>query len=134
MQTDCLHYSTKPNTLAIAADVNTAMMGVTLSIVLSVIVYRHGIISFITISFNSENNIHTIYDILTYSIQNPNASDFESKKKRIDEIGRELYADGGTDAMENIFYSIEFRIKEEIGKDARPYRSWWNSISPEWKY
>jgi hypothetical protein len=24
--------------------------------------------------------------------------------------------------MENMFYSIEFRIKEEIGKDAKPYR------------
>jgi hypothetical protein len=28
----------------------------------------------------------------------------------------ELYADGGVDAMENIFYPIEFRVKEEIGK------------------
>ncbi|MFL6400525.1 MAG: hypothetical protein ACJ72J_13225 [Nitrososphaeraceae archaeon] len=35
-----------------------------------------------------------LYDILTYNIQNPNASDFESKKKRIEDIGRELYADG----------------------------------------
>jgi hypothetical protein len=75
-----------------------------------------------------------LYDALTYSIQNPNASDFGSKKKRIEEIVRELYDDGGTDAMENMFYSIEFRIKEEIGKDAEPYRSWWNNISPEWKY
>jgi hypothetical protein len=75
-----------------------------------------------------------LYDILTYNIQNPNASDFESKKKRIEDIGRELYADGGTDAMENMFYSIEFRVKEEIGKDAKPYRSWSNDISPEWKY
>ena len=32
----------------------------------------------------------------------------------------ELCADGGVDAMENMFYSIEFRIKEEIGKDAKP--------------
>ncbi|MDP9304770.1 MAG: hypothetical protein M3O68_00300 [Thermoproteota archaeon] len=38
------------------------------------------------------------------------------------------------DAMENIFYSIEFRIKNEIGKDAKPYRSWWNSITDEWNY
>jgi hypothetical protein len=45
-----------------------------------------------------------------------------------------LYTDGGTDAMENMFYSIEFRIKEEIGKDAKQYRSWWNNITPEWKY
>jgi hypothetical protein len=56
---------------------------------------------------------------------------FESKKKRMEEIGRELYDDGGTDAMENMFYSIEFSIKDEIARDARPYRSWWNNISPE---
>src|ERR687896_20476 len=56
-----------------------------------------------------------VYDIITYCIQNPNASDFESKKHRVQEIGMELYADGGVDAMENIFYPIEFRIKEEIG-------------------
>lgn len=37
--------------------------------------------------------------------------------------------------MENIFCPIEFRIKEEIGEDARPYHSWWNDISrEEWKY
>ncbi len=65
-----------------------------------------------------------LYDILTYNIQNSNAPDFESKKKRIEEIGKELYDDGGTDAMENMFYSIEFRIKDEIGRDAKPYRSW----------
>ena len=74
-----------------------------------------------------------LYDILTYNMQNSNASDFESKKKRIEDIGRELYADGGVDAMENMFYSIEYRIKDEISKDAKPYRSWWNNISPEWK-
>jgi len=52
----------------------------------------------------------------------------------MEEIGRELYTDGGVDAMENIFYPIEFRIKEEIGNDAKPYRSWWNNITEEWKY
>ena len=35
--------------------------------------------------------------------------------------------------MENMFYSIEFRIKEEIDKDAKPYRAWWTNISGEWK-
>ena len=75
-----------------------------------------------------------LYDILTYCIQNPSGSDFEIKKHRAKEIGCDLYADGGLDAMENMFYSIEFRIKEEIGKDAKPYRSWWNNISEEWKY
>jgi hypothetical protein len=63
-----------------------------------------------------------LYDLVTYCIQNPNASDFESKKHRVQEIGKELH-------------TIKFRIKEEIGKDARLYRSWWNDISKEeWKY
>jgi len=56
-----------------------------------------------------------LYDILIYCLQNPDASDFEGKKQRVSTIGKELYGDGGTDAMENMFYSIEFRIKEEIG-------------------
>ena len=75
-----------------------------------------------------------LYDLLTYCEQNPDASDLDLKKQRVEEIGKELYADGGTDAMENIFYSIEFRIKEEIKKDAKPYRLWWNNISEQWKY
>jgi hypothetical protein len=74
------------------------------------------------------------YDILTYCIENPNASDLESRKQRISMIGKELHADGGADAMENIFYSIESRIKDELGRDAKQYRSWWNNISDEWKY
>jgi hypothetical protein len=65
---------------------------------------------------------------------NPNASDFEAKKQRVEEIGKELYTDGGVYAMENIFYPIEFRVKEEIGKDAKLYRFWWNNITEEWKY
>jgi hypothetical protein len=58
----------------------------------------------------------------------------KKKKQRAFTIGKELYSDGGIDAMENMFYSIEFRIKDEIGMDAKPYRSWWNNISSEWKY
>lgn len=50
------------------------------------------------------------------------------------EIGRELYADSGADTLENMFFSIEHRIKEEIGRDARPCRVWWNDIGTEWKY
>ena len=75
-----------------------------------------------------------LYDLLTYCIQNPNASDFETKKQRIQEIGNELQTDGGYDAMENMFYSIEIRIREEINKDAKPYRSWWNGITADWSY
>jgi hypothetical protein len=57
-----------------------------------------------------------LYDLLTDCIQNPNGSDFESKKQRVEEIGKELYADGGVNAMENIFYPIEFRIKRRNSK------------------
>jgi len=74
-----------------------------------------------------------LYDLLTYCIQNPQAPDFAGKKGRVQEIGRELYADGGTDALENMFFSIEDRVKEEIGSDAKPYRVWWNGIAGEWK-
>ncbi len=75
-----------------------------------------------------------LYDLITYCIENPKASDFATKKERVQEIGGELYADGGTDALENMFFSIEHRIKEEIDRDAKPYRVWWNGISNEWKY
>ena len=75
-----------------------------------------------------------LYDILTYCIQNPKAFDSEAKKQRVFMIGKELHNDGGIDAMENMFYSIEFRVKEEIDKEAKPYRSWWNDISDEWRY
>lgn len=75
-----------------------------------------------------------LYDLLTYCIQKPDAADLPDKKARVHEIGKELYADGGTDALENMFFSIEHRVKEEIGREAKPYRSWWNDIAGEWKY
>jgi len=76
-----------------------------------------------------------LYDLITYCIQNStNATDYKSKKDRIEAIGKELFSDGGTDAMENMFFAIQNRIKEEIQKDANPYRSLWNNISDDWKY
>jgi hypothetical protein len=75
-----------------------------------------------------------LYDLLIFCIQNSQSPELGSKKGRVQEIGRELYADGGADALENMFFSIEHRVKEEIGRDAKPYRAWWNGISSEWKY
>lgn len=72
-------------------------------------------------------------DLLTYCLQNQ-GSDVNEKKKRITEIGKELFADGGVDAMENMFFALENRIKEEIGKDPKPFRALWNGNSDEWKY
>ena len=69
-----------------------------------------------------------------YCILNPNTTDFNSKRNRIEEIGRELSSVVGVDAMENMFYSLEFRIKDEIGHDVKSYRSWWNGITVDWKY
>jgi hypothetical protein len=75
-----------------------------------------------------------LYDLLTYCIQNRQAPEFAHKKCRVQEIGRELYADSGADALENMFFSIERGVKEEMGQEVRPYRAWWNGITAEWKY
>lgn len=75
-----------------------------------------------------------LYDLLTFCIQNSESPQVGDKKQRVQEIGRELFADGGVDALENMFFSIEHRIKDEISSDARPYRAWWNGISNEWSY
>ncbi|VVC05409.1 Uncharacterised protein [uncultured archaeon] len=74
------------------------------------------------------------YDLITFCIQNPNSQDYVSKKERIHEIGQELFSNGGVDAMENMYFAIQNRIKEEIQKDTGPYRPWWNNITEEWQY
>ena len=68
-----------------------------------------------------------LIDLITFCFQNPNSN-------RITEIGKELFSDAGTDGMENMFFAIENRIKEEIGEDAKSFRSLWNGNSSEWKY
>jgi len=73
-------------------------------------------------------------DLLTYCLQNPDSSEINEKKKRVKEIGKELFADGGVDAMENMFFALENRIKEEIGKAPKPFRALWNGNSNEWNY
>ena len=73
-------------------------------------------------------------DLLTFCLQNPDSSEVSQKKDRIQEIGKELHSDGGVDALENMYFALENRIKEEIGKDPRPFRSLWNGNSPEWNY
>jgi hypothetical protein len=75
-----------------------------------------------------------LFDLFTFCIKEPDSPDLPAKRKRAEEIGRELHTDGGTDALENMFFALENRIKEEIGADPRPYRAWWNGISADWKY
>ena len=73
-------------------------------------------------------------DLVTFCLQNPESSEVESKKKRMSEVGQELYSDGGLDALENFFFVIRNRVKEEIGKDPEPFRSTWNDLDDNWKY
>ncbi len=75
-----------------------------------------------------------LIDLITFCLQNPHSNEVDEKKKRISEIGRELFDDGGLDAMENFFFVINNRIKEEIGKDPKPFRSLWNDIDDGWKF
>lgn len=73
-------------------------------------------------------------DLATFCLQYPDSEQVRAKKERIAEIGKELFLDGGVDALENMFFALENRIKEEIGKDPRPLRSLWNGNTPEWNY
>ena len=74
-------------------------------------------------------------DLLTFCLQNdPEAKQNPQKKQRVQEIGTELFSDGVVDAMENMYFAIEQRIIEEIKKDPKTYRSWWNNITETWKY
>ena len=75
-----------------------------------------------------------LIDLITFCLQNPHSNEVAEKKKRISEIGKELFDDGGLDAMENFFFVINNRIKEEIGKDPKPFRSLWNDIDDGWKF
>jgi len=73
-------------------------------------------------------------DLVTFCLQTPDSSEIENKKKRMSEIGQELYSDGGLDALENFFFVIKNRVTEEIGKDPEPFRSTWNGLDENWKY
>jgi|TARA_B100001105_G_scaffold41424_1_gene30105 hypothetical protein len=75
-----------------------------------------------------------LIDLFTFCLQNPDSPEVEEKKTRVREIGRELFDDGGVDALENFFFAISNRIQGEIEKDPAPFRSLWNGLSDEWKY
>jgi len=75
-----------------------------------------------------------LIDLMTFCLQNPESNEITIKKKRIAEIGKELFLDGGLDALENFFFSIKNRIIGEIEKDPSPLRPLWNGLTPEWEY
>ena len=75
-----------------------------------------------------------LIDLMTFWLQNPDSAEVQDKKKRISEIGEELYNDGGADALENFFFALKNRITEEIGKDPSIFRPLWNGMTDEWNY
>ena len=75
-----------------------------------------------------------LIDLFTFCLQNPDSPEVEEKKMRAKEIGKELFDDGGVNALENFFFAISNRIQGEIEKDPAPFRSLWNGLSDEWKY
>jgi len=58
-----------------------------------------------------------LIDLMTFCLQNPDSTNVSEKHKRITEIGHELYADGGVDALENFFFVLKNRIIQEIEKE-----------------
>ena len=75
-----------------------------------------------------------LIDLMTFCLQNPDSSEILEKKNRIAEIGREIYQDGGIDALENFFFVLKNRIVQEIEKDPSPLRPLWNGLTDEWHY
>ena len=75
-----------------------------------------------------------LIDLFTFCLQNPDSPEVTEKKIRIKEIGKELFDDGGVDALENFFFAISNRIEGEINKSPTPFRPLWNGLSDEWKY
>ena len=75
-----------------------------------------------------------LMDLMTFCLENPDSSEISEKQKRITEIGKEIYFDGGADALENFFFALQNRILQEIEKDPSALRSLWNGITDEWQY
>jgi len=75
-----------------------------------------------------------LIDLMTFCLQNPESGEVEEKKQRITEIGKELYADGGVDALENFFFVIKNRIEGEINQDPSPFKTLWNELDDSWKF
>ena len=70
-----------------------------------------------------------LIDLMTFCLQNTDSSEIKEKHSRIIEIGDEIYADGGRDAIENFSFVLKNRITQEIEKDPSPLLSLWNGLT-----
>ena len=73
-----------------------------------------------------------LIDLMTFCLQNPNSSEINDKHSRIIEIGGEIYADGGVDALENFSFVLKNRIIQEIEKDPSPLLTLWHGLTSDW--
>ena len=70
-----------------------------------------------------------LIDLMTFCLQNPDSSEIKEKHSRIIEIGGEIHADGGNDAIENFSFVLKNRITQEIEKDPSPLLSLWQGLT-----
>ena len=75
-----------------------------------------------------------LVDLMTFCLQSPGSPEAAAKRGRIAEVGREVFEDGGVDALENLFFVLKNRIEGEIGRDPSEFRPLWNGLSDEWKF
>jgi len=73
-----------------------------------------------------------LIDLMTFCLQNPNSLELPAKHARITDIGGEIYADGGVDALENFSFVLKNRITQEIEKDPSPLLSLWHGLTSDW--
>ncbi len=73
-----------------------------------------------------------LIDLMTFCLQNPNSLELPDKHARITEIGGEIYADGGVDALENFSFVLKIRIIQEIDKDPSQLLSLWLCLTSDW--
>ena len=72
-----------------------------------------------------------LIDLMTFCLQNPDSSQIKEKHSRIIEIGGEIHADGGDDAIENFSFVLKNRITQEIEKDPSSLLTLWNGLTSE---
>ena len=70
-----------------------------------------------------------LIDLMTFCLQNSDSTEINEKHSRITEIGSEIYADGGADAIENFSFVLKNRIIQEIEKDPSPLLSLWDGLT-----
>ena len=73
-----------------------------------------------------------LIDLMTFCLQNPDSSDISDNHARIIAIGDEIYAAGGSDALENFSFVLKNRITQEIEKDPSPLLSLWHGLADDW--